>query len=155
MSNNGTIIVDLDGTLALIDHRVHHVRKKPKDFKRFFAEQHKDLPRMPLVEILSVLSHSFKIIIFTARPERYRSETIDWIIKHKLPVHQIRMRPEGHSGSDVEVKKEMYEEYMKENPDTKIVCVFDDRQGVVDYWRSIGLDCYQVQKWEEYKEGKE
>jgi hypothetical protein len=51
--------------------------------------------------------------------------------------------------SDVDVKKGFLQRFQFDFPNEEIVCVFDDRQRVVDFWRSQGLECYQVDKWEE------
>ena len=38
---------------------------------------------------------------------------------------------------------ELYEQHVKDHYD--VLCVFDDRNQVVDMWREIGLKCLQVQ----------
>ena len=43
---------------------------------------------------------------------------------------------------DEKLKKQMLDESLATVED--IFCVFDDRQKVVDMWRSLGLTCLQV-----------
>jgi hypothetical protein len=52
------------------------------------------------------------------------------------------MRKSGDYRKDYEVKKEIYETYIKDK--FNVLCVLDDRQSVVDMWRSLGLTCLQV-----------
>jgi hypothetical protein len=54
------------------------------------------------------------------------------------------MREDGDCRSDVEVKEEIYEKYLKGVVD--IAFCIDDRQSVVDMWRSKGLVCLQCAK---------
>lgn len=62
------VIADLDGAIALIDHRRHWLDKEkhPKltsdeRWRRFFAEPHKDPPNIPVIcesRVRRYLSHS-------------------------------------------------------------------------------------------------
>ena len=53
------------------------------------------------------------------------------------------MRTIGDSTPDEILKRQWYEE-LPQNDKERLVCVFDDRQKVVDMWRSIGVTCLQV-----------
>jgi hypothetical protein len=51
------------------------------------------------------------------------------------------MREDKDNRSDAIIKQEIFENnFNKED----ILCVIDDRQRVVDMWRSLGLVCLQV-----------
>ena len=52
------------------------------------------------------------------------------------------MRKKGDHRKDSIVKKELYEEHIKNR--YEVLCVFDDRNQVVDMWREEGLLCCQV-----------
>ena len=52
------------------------------------------------------------------------------------------MRPFGDRRKDLIVKKELYMNHIHNNYD--VICVFEDRQSVVDMWRELGLLCCQV-----------
>ena len=54
----------------------------------------------------------------------------------------LYMREAGDNRPDYMVKKELYYNLISKEFDVKLV--FDDRQQVVDMWRSIGLTCFQV-----------
>jgi hypothetical protein len=69
-----------------------------------------------------------------------REQTIDWLEAFNVPYNHLRMRAAGDFSKDEELKRQWIEEYKLEH----ILCVFDDRQKVVDMWRSLGLACFQV-----------
>ena len=48
--------------------------------------------------------------------------------------------PQSKYISDVELKQNWLSEIGKEN----VLCVFDDRNKLVDMWRKNGLVCFQV-----------
>jgi hypothetical protein len=52
------------------------------------------------------------------------------------------MREAGDSRKDSIVKQELYERHIK--PSYDVFVVLDDRNQVVDMWRSLGLVCLQV-----------
>jgi hypothetical protein len=52
------------------------------------------------------------------------------------------MREAGDSRKDSIVKQELYEKHIE--PSYDVFVVLDDRNQVVDMWRSLGLVCLQV-----------
>jgi len=60
------VIFDLDGTIALIDHRRHFVEGKNKDWDMFFKACVNDEPNKPVIEILNILSLKGYIIIIVS-----------------------------------------------------------------------------------------
>ena len=54
------------------------------------------------------------------------------------------MRPENDNRQDSIVKREIFEQYIKGVYDIEFV--LDDRNQVVEMWRSLGLKCLQVQE---------
>lgn len=149
------IIVDIDGTLAILNHRLHHVKNPEgkKNFDKFFAEAHKDTPKQNVIDIVSSLSNDHVVIFLTGRPEKLREVTLKWLQTY-VPInlersidYNLTMRPDGDYTPDDELKQSMYEELVK--PKFDVVGIFDDRQRVVNMWRRIGLTCFQVDQWEE------
>src|SRR5262244_603064 len=45
------IIFDLDGTLALIGHRVHHITSEKPDWTAFYTACADDLPNSPIITV--------------------------------------------------------------------------------------------------------
>lgn len=152
-------IFDLDGTLALVEHRRYLVEGANKDWRAFFAACVDDAPNLPVIRTLQALrSGGAEIWVWSGRSDEVRSETVEWLCKHGcmgnkltdfLPAwpfgapKRFRMRKAGDFRTDVEVKREWLSEI--EPPEwSRLTAVFDDRQCVVDMWRSAGVPCFQV-----------
>lgn len=52
------------------------------------------------------------------------------------------MRPAGNMEKDSVIKRRLYEEHIKGT--YNVAYVIDDRNQVVEMWRSLGLRCLQV-----------
>lgn len=138
------VIFDLDGTLALIEHRRHLVEGKKKDWPAFFAGCVDDKPNLPVIEMLRLLEKSgHNIWIFSGRSAEVKNETLDWLSAYDISFDHIMMRPEGDYQPDVDLKRSWLNECFT-NPTEEILCVFDDRDSVVAMWREEGLTCLQV-----------
>jgi len=124
------IICDLDGTLALLNGR------SPYDAST--CEQ--DLVNEPVRSILQRSEH--KVILVSGREARYKPQTQAWLAKHNIEFLELHMRPTGDSRQDSIVKCEIYEGLIL--PTYNVMYVLDDRDQVVDMWRSQGLTCLQV-----------
>lgn len=144
------ILVDIDGTLAEITHRRHFVREKPKNWKRFYEELHKDTLRKEVweqVEAETMKAHEAGkrayVMLISARPENYRKETEEWLSRvGVLDYTALIMRRAGDSREDSIVKREILHKYFKDK--SKIIKVFDDRPRVIRMWREEGLDVVDV-----------
>lgn len=132
------IIVDIDGTLALMHDRWPH------DYTRV-SEDH---PNMTVVELVNRLSmpisgsKRLETIIFSGRPDSCLGTTIDWLYKHAIGLTELHMRTTGDHRKDYIVKQELYEKHIKGK--YNVIWVIDDRNQVVQMWRSLGLTCLQV-----------
>lgn len=143
------IIVDIDGTLTNLSHRLKFIQgcSKEQDWKKFYEGMANDKPNHDIINIVKILAAKYAIILVTGRPEKYRPQTIKWLTKHKISAPFLIMRPNGDFRPDHEVKGEIYEKQLKGK--SNIIAVFEDRLRVVDMWRSKGLRCFQVDEWEE------
>ena len=144
-------IFDLDGTVALIDHRREILGDKEdrQRWRRFYAACDNDLPNVPVIAILhSLLVTGAEIRFFSGRSSEVREKTVAWLAKHtKLLTHEIEksltMREEGDYTQD-HILKQQWLDAMNADDRARIVAVFDDRDKVVKMWRDAGLTCLQV-----------
>lgn len=141
-------IFDLDGTLALNEHRQHHLedKKDPDRWRKFFAACSDDLPNMPVITTLHRLMLTSEIWIWSGRSDEVRQETIRWIVGHTLLMsHDVKlwMREKGDHTPDEVLKGQWFDEMSPEDK-RRLVAVFDDRDKVVAMWRSKGIACFQV-----------
>lgn len=129
------IIVDLDGTLALLNGR------NPYDASRC---DETDLINKPVAETVKLYhAAGHKIIFCSGRIDQYRDATIRFIQQHLPDVeYQLFMRHTGDRRKDNLVKNEIFRKEIEGK--YNISFVMDDRNQVVELWRSIGLPCFQV-----------
>ena len=132
------IICDIDGTLALFGDA------NPYD-RDFF----KDEVNMPIAHLLSRYSNrisNYPIILVSGRKDKYRDQTEMWLKNNNIYYNELFMRktlPEGERDpKDVIVKEEIYNTHIKGK--FNVLFVLDDRDQVVEFWRSQGLTCLQV-----------
>ena len=132
------VICDIDGTVALRNNR------SPFDYSKVCEDTFD--PRM-LEVLYTFIESGVKIIFVTGREDvdNCRELTIKWLdknIAYSESGWDLIMRSKGDHRSDTEVKKEIYDKYIKDK--YNILCVFEDRDKVVKMWRDEGLLCNQV-----------
>lgn len=144
------VICDLDGTLCDITHRLGHVQGEKKDWKTFFSLLSQDSLRKDVRQQMwdIVQETGFeakvrtKIIFVSARPEKYRKDTEEWLEKiYRGPYDLLIMRNDGDSRDDTIVKSEIHDKYLK---GLTIKAIFDDRPKVIRMWREKGLNVIDV-----------
>jgi len=142
-----TIIFDLDGTLAMVGAR-RKVSTKPDgklDWNKFFDPSNiaLDVPNKPVIKMARLLAEAgFNIFILSGRSDRTIHATRSWLTRNRIPFHKLIMRDQDRIFMpDDELKKQLLDEHVDIND---VFAVFDDRQKVVDMWRSLGLTVFQV-----------
>ena len=151
---NKVWIFDIDGTLADNEHRMHHLEDGKKEWDAFFSKQHLDEPYQPVIDVLHALEIARpddKIIIVTARDERYREDTLNWIYQHIpwMSSEDVYMRPHGFRGNDDLMKVGIIKWWLEKNPGFQVGAMFDDRHRIIDACRAEGwytFECNQSRK---------
>ena len=87
-------VFDVDGVLADVRHRLHHVERRPKDWDAFFAAAVDDPPLPEGVELARASAQDCEVVYVTGRPERCRADTLAWFARHGLPEGELSMRSE-------------------------------------------------------------
>lgn len=128
------IIVDVDGTLAHITDG-----RSPYDASRAMNDELDDA-----VGIITAMAYQndYKVIIVTGRSADHKQVTVDWLSENGIEYDEIYTRESKDNRKDSIVKREIYENFIE--PKYNIKFVLDDRNQVVDMWRSLGLKCLQV-----------
>ncbi|MCW2545158.1 MAG: hypothetical protein JWM40_2710 [Frankiales bacterium] len=87
-------VFDIDGVLADVQHRLHHLEGRRKDWLGFFDAAVDD----PVLEEGRALAleaaRDCDVAYLTGRPERCRADTETWLRANGLPDGPVRMRPE-------------------------------------------------------------
>jgi predicted kinase len=126
------LICDIDGTLA------HMGERSPYDWHKVGT----DNPDKIVIETLRTFNNRV-IILVSGRDSVCRPETVAWLADNRVPFHHLFMRPEGDHRKDTIVKRELFEEHIRD--EFFVDLVLDDRDQVVDMWRNeLGLKVFQV-----------
>ena len=169
MKNKNTVIFDLDGTLAIIDKRRIKAGKtvdgkvtNKMNWDTFFDPENINLdePNEPVIKMAQMFhEEGFKIVIFSGRNDRSFHTTVEWLKIHEVPHDLLVMRPDkfkedswpiadGNPATpdmrfmpDDILKKKMLDTFIDIND---VFLVVDDRNKVVDMWRGLGLNVFQV-----------
>lgn len=145
-------IFDLDGTLALIEHRRHFVERerKDQDWPAFYAACVDDEPNDPVIETMEHLRNSgADIWIFSGRSDEVRAQTVKWLadktsfMSWALDGPMLTMRQSGDYTAD-DVLKKRWLDGMLISDKARLVAVFEDRDRMVKMWRDAGVPCFQV-----------
>jgi hypothetical protein len=130
-------VVDIDGVLADVRHRLHHVETSPKDWDAFFAAA----PDDPLLErgreTVTRLAEVFDVVYLSGRPERCREDTLTWLDRHDLPRGEVLLRPLGDRRPARLVKVEALDRL---SADRRVAVLVDDDPLVLDAARNAGYD---------------
>jgi ABC-type sugar transport system ATPase subunit len=143
--NHMIYIVDIDGTLADLSHRLHFIEQKPPDWDAFYAASPQDSPIESVIETVKLLKRAgATIILVTGRDEICRHATIVWLLHHGVTFDDVYMRQNGDHRQDSIIKGEILDRLTKSWNEHKIIGVFEDRKQVVDMYRKRGLKVFQV-----------
>jgi len=88
-------VVDIDGVLADVRHRLHHVTGRPKNWPAFFAGAVDDGLLAEGERTVRALAGAYEVVYLSGRPEHLRAVTETWFRKHGLPAGRLLLRREG------------------------------------------------------------
>jgi len=143
------IIVDVDGTLA-------DMRGIRGPFE--WDKVHLDKPHQDVIDLVNELASvrelippgkpfrempfKYKIIITTGRDGVCEDATKNWLLENYINYDDFYIRKEGDFRKDNIIKSEIYMDHIR--PKYDVAFVIDDRDQVVEMWRSLGLRVLQV-----------
>lgn len=116
-------VFDIDGVLADVRHRLHHLERRPKNWGGFFLDLGDDSPLAEGLTLAGDLAADHDLAYFTGRPEWTRGATEDWLSRHGLPAGQLLMRPSADRRPARLVKPAMLRRLAH---DRSVVLVVDD-----------------------------
>lgn len=153
------VLVDLDGTVCNVAHRLHLAQAKEWD--DFHALLMDDEPVAEIVELLRMIEFAasvgwpVEILAVTGRGEQWRGLTFDWFTKHSIPIDEVLMRPTDDYTPDGELKIRLIEQYFAERygpgqaaATNRVLFAIEDRDRVVEAYRNYGIKCWQVAQGE-------
>lgn len=132
------VIVDIDGTIA------HRGDRSPYEWGRVGEDEPDEVIKDLLHTVIDRYRYCDEIIYVSGRDSVCRDETLFWLHKHDFPFGKLYMRPEKDRRKDSVIKYEIFDNHIRDN--YHVLFVLDDRNSVVEMWRSIGLKCLQVEE---------
>lgn len=134
------IIIDLDGTLCNIDHRLNFVKTDgKKNWKGFFEGIADDKVNGWCKELIQLLCEKHAIVLCSGRPDDHKKVTERWLKENEINYRYLFMRQRGDFRPDTEIKQNILDFEIKTRY-TPYLSI-DDRATVVSMWRSNGITC--------------
>lgn len=127
------VIVDIDGTVAEMNDR------SPYEWDRV----HEDTPIHSTVRtVKDMIAAGRKIVFISGRDGAAYEDSKQWLETHIGGDFELFMKEKGDYRPDVITKHEIFQKEIAGK--YRVSHVLDDRNGVVDLWRKLGLPCWQV-----------
>lgn len=87
-------VFDIDGVVADVRHRLHHLHRR-RSWLRFFDAAGEDTLLPEGAALAADLADQHELVWLTGRPEWLRALTAQWLRTHGLPGRELHMRPDG------------------------------------------------------------
>ena len=145
-------IFDLDGTLALTEHRnwiIQDPEPRSDKWRRFYGACDKDAPNEQVIAVMDRMRLFADVWIWTGRSDEVRGKTVNWLAQYTtfmsgdLERGILTMRQEGDYTPDDVLKKQWLDNMLVDDR-RRLAATFEDRGRVVKMWRDAGVTCFQV-----------
>jgi phosphoglycolate phosphatase-like HAD superfamily hydrolase len=128
-------VFDVDGVLADVRHRLHHLEGRPKDWDAFFAAAVQDPPLAEGVALCLESAKECEVVYVTGRPEHCRRDTLAWFTRHGLPEGRLSMRSGGDRRPARLAKPQLLRRLARGRT---VAVVVDDDEQVCDAYEQAG-----------------
>lgn len=127
-------VFDIDGVVADVRHRVHHLERR-RSWHHFFAAADGDALLEEGARLVADLAREHEIVWLTGRPEWLRDITETWLIRHGLPGAEVHLRPDGDYRPAPAYKLSV----LRRLRERGIAAVIDDDDEVIDAALAAGF----------------
>lgn len=131
----GIAVVDIDGVVADVSHRLHYLERRPKDWAGFFAKAASDPPLPIGIGLVNDLSARYDVVWLTGRPNWLEPTTRAWLEQHDLPHTELYMRGTG----DRRPARLYKIEALRRFAPRQVSAFVDDDREVIEAARSAGF----------------
>ena len=105
-----------------------------------------DIPNIPVVEFIKGYEYNtyndVHIIFMSGREDSARELTKEWLRDNDIMYTHLFMRKTGDIRPDTVIKKELYEEYVKDK--YNILFCIKDRSCMVRLWKKLNIFVFNV-----------
>jgi len=133
----GFAVIDIDGVVADVRHRLKYLDRRPKDWHGFFSAAPDDPPLETGLDTVRRLAEVYDVVYLSGRPEYCRRDTERWFRRHGLPDGPMHLRARGDHRPAFEMKLGVLHRLAKTAP---VQVVVDDDPIVLDAVRTAGFD---------------
>jgi hypothetical protein len=130
------VVLDIDGVIADVRHRLHHLAGKPKDWAAFFAAAPADPLLSAGAEVARIAAAEHDLVYLTGRPEHLHAQTQAWLNDNGLPPGLLLMRAEGDRRPGAVIK---LAQLLQLGLQCRVELVVDDDPDVVATLRRAGF----------------
>jgi hypothetical protein len=130
-------VIDVDGVLADVRHRLHFLEDRPKDWAGFFAAAVDDPPLEEGLTTARRLAEAFTVVYLSGRPEHCRRDTLAWFGRYGVPQGEMLLRKPGDRRPARIVKVEALDRLAQQAP---VAVLVDDDEEVCSAARLAGYD---------------
>ncbi len=102
------VICGLDGVLAMIEHRLHHLYNEEgiRHWERFHADCIDDMPNLPLIDRLNqARAEGIAVILLSGRSSAVADRTRTWLARWQIGYDGLFLRPPGNFRPSAEYKE--------------------------------------------------
>ncbi|MDQ6936422.1 MAG: hypothetical protein M3140_01720 [Actinomycetota bacterium] len=129
-------VVDIDGVVADVRHRLHHVRGPHSRWDRFFAAAAEDPPLATGIALVADLARAHDVVWLSGRPEGLREVTAAWLERQDLPPGRLYLRRARDYRPARVMKLERIRDLARH---AAVAAVIDDDPDVVDTLHAAGF----------------
>lgn len=144
MTRRPAVIFDLDNTLADVSYLASYVLGHNTDYERFHQLAVDADPIDWVVWEVKRWSPSNVILVVTARQEKYRPPTEEWLLRHEIPYDELWMRKTGDERQDYDVKSDIL---LQIGMKYDVKMAYDDRPETVKLWLERGIPTMVIPGW--------
>lgn len=113
--NDEIVLCGLDGVLALIEHRLHHLHNDEgvRDWDAFYAACTDDMPNLPLAQRLNLArEEGYQVMLITGRSAAVRVQTEHWLNRWRIGHDSLWMRPAEDRTPTAELKIQIIQRHL-------------------------------------------
>jgi hypothetical protein len=129
-------VLDIDGVLADVSSRLHHLQRRPKDWSAFFAGMADDPVLAPGFALAWQFADEHDIVYLTGRPAAFAGLTREWLRRHGFPDAPVVHRRDGDRRPASITKSALLRALMEH---ARVHVAVDDDETVCTAYRRLGV----------------
>lgn len=146
------LLLDIDHTIS--DAAWRDPMLADRDWDAYHLAGKDDKPLQEVCQLVRDLhfdnlgeSEGWEIVCLTARPEKWRNQTMKWLVDYNIPINLLLMRPDNDFSSAGESKVKLLKQYAGENLEKleghQVICI-DDNDKVIEAMRALNITTLQI-----------